>query len=96
MAELVPNTFHMDFAIAEVFGIEAVKDTFSRVFHEWKTNYLYLTALVVVMNHRCWLHYENSNIELSKLYSDYYYKTREYALDNLTGEEFEYFYDITD
>lgn len=90
------TTFHMDFRIAEHFGINAVKDTYKRAFGEWKTNYLYLTELVIVLNHRCWMHYDKGNQALSKLYAKYYYEAREYALDNLKGDEFQHFYEVTD
>ena len=85
------TTFWMDFTIADKFGIEAVKDTFKRAFSEWKTDYIYLTELTLVINWKCWEHYENNNIEISKLYSEYYYQLREYGLDNLKGKELEYF-----
>ena len=85
------TTFWMDFTIADKFGIEAVKDTFKRAFSEWKTDYIYLTELTLVINWKCWEHYENNNIEISKLYSEYYYQLREYCLDNLKGKELEYF-----
>ena len=81
----------MDFTIADKFGIEAVKDTFKRAFSEWKTDYIYLTELTLVINWKCWQHYEQNNIEISKLYSEYYYQLREYGLDNLKGKELEYF-----
>lgn len=85
------TTFWMDFTIADKFGIEAVKDTFKRAFSEWKTDYIYLTELTLVVNWKCWQHYEKNNIEISKLYSEYYYQLREYGLDNLKGKELEYF-----
>lgn len=85
------TTFWMDFTIADKFGIEAVKDTFKRAFSEWKTDYIYLTELTLVINWKCWEHYEKNNIEISKLYSEYYYQLREYGLDNLKGKELEYF-----
>ena len=85
------TTFWMDFTIADKFGIEAVKDTFKRAFSEWKTNYIYLTELTLVINWKCWQHYEKNNIEISKLYSEYYYQLREYGLDNLKAKELEYF-----
>ena len=44
------TTFWEDFSIADAFGIEAIKDTFKRAFEEWKTNYKYLTELVIVLN----------------------------------------------
>ena len=85
------TTFWMDFTIADKFGIEAVKDTFKRAFSEWKADYIYLTELTLVINWKCWEHYEKNNIEISKLYSEYYYQLREYGLDNLKGKELEYF-----
>ena len=90
------TTFHLDFRIAEAFGIEAVKDTYNRAFAEWKNNYLYLTEFVIVLNHRCWMHYENNNIELSKLYADLYYKTHDWACEHLKGKEFEHYFSVTD
>ena len=90
------TTFHLDFRIAEAFGIEAVKDTYNRAFAEWKNNYLYLTELVIVLNHRCWMHYEKNNIELSSLYADLYYKTHDWACEHLKGKEFEHYFEVTD
>ena len=90
------TTFHLDFSIAEAFGIEAVKDTYNRAFAEWKNNYLYLTEFVIVLNHRCWMHYEKNNIELSSLYADLYYKTHDWACEHLKGKEFEHYFSVTD
>lgn len=90
------TTFWEDFGIADRFGIPAVKDTFARAFREWKSNYKYLTELVIVLNHRCSMHYQKGQSELSSVYSELYYKARDYALDNLKGEELQYFYNITD
>lgn len=90
------TTFHLDFRIAEAFGIEAVKDTFNRAFQEWRTNYLYLTEFVIVLNHRCWMHYDIGNHELSKLYADYYHQVHDWACENLKGEEFEHYFSVTD
>ena len=44
------TTFWQDFSIADNFGVKAVKDTYKRAFSEWKTNYKYLTELVMVLN----------------------------------------------
>lgn len=90
------TTFFEDFSIADKFGISAVKDTFNRAFKEWKDNYKYLTELAIVTNFLCWRHHEAGNNELSKLYSDYYYKVRDYACKHLKGAEFDYYYRITD
>lgn len=90
------TTFWDDFAIADRFGIEAVKDTYKRVFKEWRRNYKYLTELVLVLNHRCWMHYENGKMELSRLYADLYHEANDWAGENLNGEEYQYYFQITD
>lgn len=89
------TTFYMDFTIADAFGVDAIKDTFNRAFKEWKDNVVYLTELVIVMNMKCWDWYEKNN-EYSELYGDLYYQARDYALDNLKGEDFDYYYKWTD
>lgn len=90
------TTFWEDFYIAEQYGgINAVKDTFNRAFREWKSNYKYLTELVMVLNHKiAW--YYNKDMSLAKVYYDLYNKANDYAWDNLTGEERNYFHRITD
>ena len=85
------TTFWMDFNIAEQYGIDAVKETFNRVFKEWKTNYTFFYELTLVMNWKCWYHYEKNNIKLSKLYANYYNQLCEYGLNNLKGKEREDF-----
>lgn len=61
------TTFWQDFSIADRFGVTAVQDTFNRAFAEWKSNYIYLTEMVMVLNHKIWQWYQK-NDELSKLY----------------------------
>ena len=90
------TTFWDDFSIADKFGVKAVKDTFKRAFAEWKDDYVYLTELTMVVNWKCWQHYEKDNTELSKLYSDYYYKCDAYAYKHLKGDELSYYYRMTD
>lgn len=90
------TTFWDDFAIADRFGFEAVKDTYKRVFKEWRRNYKYLTELVLVLNHRCWMHYENGKMELSRLYADLYNEASDWAGENLKEEEYQYYFQITD
>lgn len=98
MYELAENTFYMDFTIADVFGVNAVKDTYKRAFEEWKSDYRMLTALVMVLNHKIWEHYEATprRNELVELYNDLWMQADEYAVTNLKGEELEYFCAITD
>jgi hypothetical protein len=89
------TTFWEDFSIADRFGVDAIKDTFERAFNEWKGNYVYLTELVIVLNHKIWQHYENRE-SLARLYQDLWEKADDYACNNLKGEELSFFYRITD
>lgn len=90
------TTFFSDFSIADVFGLNAVKDTFKRAFKEWKNDCVYLTELCIVMNLKCWEHYEKGNNVLSQYYTERYYETREYALDHLKKDELMFFIETTD
>ncbi len=92
----VSTTFDMDFAIADRFGVNAVKDTFNRAFKEWKSDAQYLTELVMVLNHRCWYWYYQNRKALSKVYEDLYYKAHDYAVKTLKGEELAFYLDVTD
>ena len=96
MHEPINTTFYMDFTIADKFGINAIKDTYNRAFNEWKTDYKYLTALVMVLNHKIWEHYEKNNDEYARLYDKLWRETDDYALDNLKDKELEYYLNILD
>lgn len=89
------TTFWMDFSIADRFGANSVKDTFERAFNEWKNNHIYLTELVMVLNHKIWQHNEN-NAVLAELYNSLWEQADGYATTYLEGEELSYFYRITD
>ena len=93
--ERVSTTFWMDFSIADAFGINAIKDTYNRAFNEWKTNYIYLTELVMVLNWKIWLHHEK-NEALMEVYNELWEQADEYACENLKGDELSYFYKTTD
>ena len=96
MNEIAENTFFMDFSIADVFGANAVKDTFNRAFKEWKDDYKMLTALVITLNHKIWQHYEAENNELASVYDELWKKADQYAFDTLKDDELEYFIEVTD
>lgn len=105
------TTFWNDFTIADAFGLNAIQDTFNRAFKEWKTNTEYLTELVIVLNHKIWEWWDESNAlskwdnstsqyvkfnDYSKLYNDLWKQADAYAMDNLKDEELSYFLEITD
>lgn len=90
------TTFWQDFTIAEIFGVDAVKETFQTAYEEWKDNYIYLTELEIVMNLKCWKWYEKGNRTLSQLYSDYFYQCREYAYETFDEDQLQYHFRLTD
>lgn len=89
------TTFYMDFSIADGFGISAIKDTYKRAMDAWKSDYKYLTELVMVLNWKIWEHYE-SNERLARVYNDLWKKADLYATEHLKGDELTYFYRTTD
>lgn len=95
LKEEFSTTFWQDFSIADHFGIPAVKDTFRRAFSEWKTDYRYLTDLVIVLNHKIWQHYEK-NEPLARVYDELWRKASDYAVKHLKGEELSYYLEETD
>lgn len=91
----VKTTFWDDFSIADKFGEDAVKDTYKRVMNEWKENYVYLTELVLVLNHKIWQHCESYK-ELALQYDKLWRETANYAGLNLEGDELSYYYKTID
>lgn len=90
------TTFWMDFSIADKFGIAAIKkDTYNRAFKEWKTNHVYLTELVMVLNHKIWQWYQ-INETVAQVYNDLWKEADLWAQEHLEGEELDYFYEVTD
>lgn len=88
------TTFYQDFSIADKYGIDAVKDTYNRAFNEWKTNYKYITELVLVLNWKIWSYYE-TNKELSEVYNDLWIQLDQWCINNLTGDALKYYYSTT-
>lgn len=89
------TTFWEDFSIADAFGISAIKDTYNRAFAEWKSDYKFLTELVIVLNWKIWQHYETHD-EIARVYDELWREADEYACNNLKGSQLRYFYEMTD
>ena len=90
------TTFWDDFSIADRFGRSAILDTYNLSSSEWKSNAVYMTELVMVLNWKCWDYYEKGNLTLSRLYSDLYYKADALASESLSGEDLAYYYSTSD
>lgn len=90
------TTYYEDFSIADAFGTSAIKDTFRRAFKGAQDfGYIYLTEFVMALNWKIFEHHQRNN-RYAELYNDLWEKAREYAEENLQGEELRYYYRTTD
>jgi hypothetical protein len=89
------TTFWEDFSIADKFGLSAITDTYQRAFEEWKSDYIYLTELVMVLNHKIWYWYDK-DVGKAEWYNKLWETADNYALDNLKGDELSYFIKTVD
>ena len=67
------TTFVNDFALAEPFGDNAIKDTYNRASRSWLSDYKYFTELIMSLNHLCWFWHANNEHGLRELYRVLYY-----------------------
>lgn len=89
------TTFWSDFTIADAFGVEAIRDTYTRAFEEWKNNIEYVTELVVVLNHKIWQWYEKDE-GIARVYNDLWMELDNWVCENYKDKELEYYIRVTD
>ena len=99
------TTFMMDYAIADRFGLDAVRDTYRRAFDAWKDDVRYMADMVIVLNQRCWMWYaeyekggKERAKEFSELYAELYHRANDYCYGRWEygTEEAEYYFRMTD
>ena len=90
------STFYADFSVADVYGPEAIRDTYARAFTSWKSDYKMLTELVMALNHKIWYWHGLQDKEYTELYDRLWREADGWAADNLKGEELAYFCQVTD
>ena len=95
------TTFYTDFSIADMYGIDAIKETYERAFKEWHTDTEYITELTMALNWKIWEHYDESDEnapsnEIARLYNDLWQECDNWCRDNLKGDDLTYFYNTTD
>ena len=92
------STFYSDLSIADVFGIDAIKDTIKRVKDEWFNDYKMFSEFVLALNHKSWEWDERREVEGSeefkKFYIEQYYHFDDYCLDNYKGEALDYYLSV--
>ena len=89
------TTFWADLTIAEVYGEQAVRETFERVTQDWGQNYKYYTEFVLCLNHKIWRYYKE-NETLARVYDELWRKGDDFARDTFKGEALDYYWEITD
>lgn len=89
------TTFWDDFRIANMFGLDAIEDTFNRAFDEWHGNIIYVTELSMVLN---WyiFHFYGFDRETAALYDRLWRECDEWCMENLKGEDLKYYLRTTD
>ena len=90
------TTFWQDFSIADVFGEDAIKDTYNRAFNEWKSNVEYLTELVLILNWKIWYWHDNNNDTYARLYDSLWRQADQWCGENLKGDDLSYYIRTTD
>lgn len=89
------TTFWEDFSIADAFGPEGVLSTFESAFREWRDDVEYIAELSLVLNHKIWAHYKARPI-LGETYRALWERLHDWAKDNFTGNDAEYYFNVTD
>lgn len=97
-------TFASDFAMADWYGADEVKDTYSRVKKSWIDNYKAFTEVVIALNMLSWANDAlrkqgfDGRDEFIRLYADLYYRARSdfYAKYENDRAACDYFFEMTD
>ena len=98
------TTFWQDFSIADIYGAEAVLDTFKQAFREWHHDVTYIAELALVLNHKgCWFYAASEQRGgdeildmISQMYFKMYEQLHDWAHENFTGDDAEYYFKVTD
>ena len=80
-----------DFCIAEHFGEDAIKETYSRMFEDLKCDTELITELTMVLNWKMWQQSDEGNISLCRLYEKFWRKNDEWCMKNLKEENLSYY-----
>lgn len=94
----VITTFYGDLSIADLFGPDAVRDTYRRVCRDWLDNVQYFTEFVMCLNHKIWEHYDENaeSNEMAAVYDELWRAGDDLAREHYHGEDLDYYYQTTD
>ena len=85
------TAFWDDFTCAENYSESDVRNTYKRAFAECKTDYKYMTELVLVLNWKIWEHFNAGRTEISRVYDELWRKASGWCVKNLRGDELSYY-----
>ena len=90
------TTFWDDFTIAERNGIPAIKETYRNAFNSWKTDVVFITELVLVLNWKMLYMDERHMTEKSVMYYKCWVELSNWCERHLEAGAYEYFLNVTD
>ena len=62
------STYYTDFGIAEWFGADSIRETYTNAIMNWGDNIEWLTEIVMVLNWKILEHYHRGNDEMARFY----------------------------
>ena len=89
------TTFFADLSIAECFGEQAIRDTYSSVIKEWGNDIEYITEFVMCLNHKIWQLYEVDD-KTARLFDELWRNGVEFVNTHFEGDDLLYYYRVTD
>lgn len=87
--------FLRDFRIADMFGKNAIRDTYRRAFDEWKDNVEYFASFVLTLNHQIWDWYRKDE-GIARLYDELWHKANAWGIGHFKGKDAEYYFRFLD
>lgn len=89
------TTFYSDLSIAELRGIDAVKETYNNIVKHWSNDVVYFSEFVLCLNWKINQHYKN-NPTLADDYNELFVKADKIACNTYKGEDLEYYLQTID
>lgn len=90
------TTFYDDLSIAELFGDEAIVETYEEIICQWICDVKYFTEFVMMLNWKCAEWYNDGNIIRAGLYQELHHVAMDKALEVFDEEELKYFWKTLD
>lgn len=99
------TTCWQDFCIANHWGRGAVKETFNRIFGDFKHDIRVLAELAMACNHMCWRFYgefekghRTADRQMSELYASLFEKVNDYVYESgeCSQDDISYYFEVTD